>query len=86
MKDWATAKVDDLKASNRLLQTPLEAVDALFGQATSAWTYEVATAPVDPEAELPEDEKGLRVVDAFLDNVGYCVSASSTRPWCCQTD
>lgn len=78
-KDLINKEVEDLKATNRLVQTPLEAVDALFGEATSAWTYEVATALVDPEAKLPEDEKGLRVVDAFLDNVGYCVSASSTR-------
>jgi len=78
-KELIHKEVDELKLKNKLRPTPLEAVDAFFGQAASAWTYEVITASECAEEELPVDEGGLRVLDAFLDNVGYCVSASSTR-------
>jgi len=77
-KTKAREEAAALKAAGRLNRTPAEAVDVFYGEAASAWTYEVRSSAEADAAELAEDEQGLRSIDSCLDQIGYCIVAGST--------
>ncbi|CAE8582231.1 unnamed protein product, partial [Polarella glacialis] len=72
-KKLAEQEAAALKDAGELTRTPIEAVDAFYGEATSCWTYSLSS----PEEPAPRRETGLRAVDRFLERIGTCVVSGS---------